>query len=605
MKRLLSVLFAIMLAGQAWASDFPIPLNTTSQGDKIKNKVIEYPQNGYVVNLMLQKKIIVVQKPISITDISNGKLILDGTVKRVDSYMEEGPYLQVRGIWTNKYGKIDGTFKVDNTNGKGFSLTPKKATDLSVTIEDIVSYAPNDSRMSISIVKNEKEASAIQYGKTYLLTIDNSNRDKSKIEIPLDRDVLLDSYNDIELLLLSAERAKITTTEYSFEGQVEPKKNGMFVDYIQKVGIRTYKTGPYKEMIIVKVGINYNVKLICADSRIEEETLSLHSSVFSKIEWWNIDEYLKNTKNIDIKYTNGDSFNGTFVVEKGMIQPQIGVYRYANGDVFKGDVAGKTIYGAFVEGTTTFADNSKSVSGDWLSKYQLSPAQTFEISNKKTPAEKRKYAEYYWSVKNGDNAYQSQKYEDAKRWYEQAVNSSPDDIDDKKLNERLKYINEEVEKEQRKKQLIAKYGQDNGTKIANGVLEIGMTKQMCEELIGSGGKFGKADQSLYRISKSRDYQGNSIEVWEYDPNKVLSALNGATNSLIDGSNSGEEVLAIALIQAIGGVYEGELKRLMRSEVKYKYIKFRNSTIVEIRDHSSYEDIDDSYNNIMNGLMWDY
>ena len=123
-----------------------------------------------------------------------------------------------------------------------------------------------------------------------------------------------------------------------------------------------------------------------------------------------------------------------------------------------------------------------------------------------------------------------------------------------------------------------------------------MTKQMVKEI---------ADQSVYRTSASHDYKGNTIEVWEYDPNKLLPAFNDATNDMISNSSSGEEVLAIALLQAFGGAFEGDLKRHMRNKIKYKYIKFKNNTVAEIRDHSDYEDIDDSYNDIMNSLMWDF
>ncbi|MBR5958791.1 MAG: hypothetical protein IKZ99_10550 [Salinivirgaceae bacterium] len=564
---------------------------------RTKEKIVEYQKNGYAVKYISKKKMMVSNQPISIYSIPEGEMIVDGVTKDVN------PWIDVYGVWANKYGRIKGTFRVKNSESNIFTLIPKKAADLSVNVLDINYYVPHYYKTPITIAKSESIAPTIQSGMTYLLTLDDAKHSKSKIEIPLNKDRVMKSYSDIDKLLLSAERAKITTTEYSFVGQVEPKKNGIFVDYIQKVGKRTYKAGPYKEVTIEKAGANYNIKLICNDSGIKNETLSLSSDDFSKIEWWNIDEYLKNTKNIDIQYANGNSFNGTFEVNNGRVKPQIGVYRYVNGDVFKGDVSGKTTGGAFIEGTTTFADKS-TANGNWLDKYQLTLSQLFEIEKESTPTAKRKLAEekqkenvYYSYVKNGDNAFQSQKYEDAKRWYEYAQNARPDYIgEDKKLNERLNYIKETVEKEQKRKRLIAKYGQAKGTKLANGILEIGMTKQMAEEIV---------DHSIYRVSKSRDYKGNSIEVWEYDPNKILPAFNNATNELIDGSSSGEEVLAIALLQAFGGAFEGDLKRHMRNKVNYKYIKFRNNTVVEIRDHSDYEDIDDSYNDIMNSLMWDF
>ncbi len=45
--------------------------------------------------------------------------------------------------------------------------------------------------------------------------------------------------------------------------------------------------------------------------------------------------------------------------------------------------------------------------------------------------------------------------------------------------------------------------------------------------------------------------------------------------------------------------------------KYKYIKFKNNTVAEIRDHSSYEENsrsygdDDDFDDLINTLLWDY
>lgn len=571
---------------------------------KTKEKVVEYKKNGYAVKYISKKKMVASNQPISIYSISEGEMIVDGVAKDVN------PWIDVYGVWANKYGRIKGTFRVKNSESNIFTLTPKKATDLSVNVLDINYYVPHYYKTPITIAKSESIAPTIQTGMTYLLTLDDANHSKSKIEIPLNKDIVLKSYNDIDKLLLSAERAQITTSEYSFVGQVEPKKNGIFVDFIQQVGIRTYKTGPYKEVTIEKAGTNYNIKLICNDSNIKNETLSFSSDDFSKIEWWNIDEYLNSAQNIEIQYTNENSFNGTFTVEKGKVQPQIGVYRYVNGDVFNGDVSGKTVYGTFIDGTTTFKADNKSVNGDWLSGYQLTAYQLSKLATKKNPSEKKQLAEemqqenikdaerkrktelYYSYVDNGDKAFQAKKYDDAERWYKQAQNIRPENIgEDKELNERIKY----VEKEQKRKQLIAKYGQSKGTKLANGILEIGMTKQMAEEFI---------DKSYYRISANRDYKGNTIEIWEYDPDKFWASMGNGANNELGGFFS-------ALIQSVDKATGNRITKGASDYHKYKYIKFKNNTVAEIRDHSSYEENsrsygdDDDFDDLINTLLWDY
>ena len=88
MKKLFSFIFVTMITGQAWTSVIPSVLFFPSQGDKVKNKVIEYPKNGYVANVMLQNKQIAIWEHISINDISDGKRILEGMVCGVDLYKD-------------------------------------------------------------------------------------------------------------------------------------------------------------------------------------------------------------------------------------------------------------------------------------------------------------------------------------------------------------------------------------------------------------------------------------------------------------------------------------------------------------------------------------
>ena len=70
-----------------------------------------------------------------------------------------------------------------------------------------------------------------------------------------------------------------------------------------------------------------------------------------------------------------------------------------------------------------------------------------------------------------------------------------------------------------------------------------------------------------------------------------------------GNEYGE--LAVALLQAVQSATGRSVMRETFSELKYKYIKFKNNVITELCDHSDYEDIDNSYNDIMNSLMWGF
>ena len=387
-----------------------------------------------------------------------------------------------------------------------------------------------------------------------------------------------------------------------FEGLVAFNNNSS--EFEAREGKRTYSKGKYRDVEISKETNSHRINVSFASgNEISKVSMVLNDIEFNKIKWWSIDDYIKNANEIELKYSNGDSFKGRATYTNGRIKPNNGVYTYVNGDKFTGNLVDKAAGDIFVDGTTTFGTDNISVNGNWLSEYQLTPTQLSEISEMNTLSSKRKYAErkkaektFYKYIENGDRAYQSNKYEDAAMWYEQALKSKHNDIDeDKNLKGKIDRVNQIVVKEKNKKRLIAKYGQAKGTKLANGILEIGMTKDMCEDI--------GIDESVYRVSKHRDINGKTIEEWEYDPDKVMSAVNNEFNSI--DTDDVESALAVALVQAFTQAAGGSVKQYASSKFKYKYIKFKNNVIVELRDHSVYEDIDDSYNDIMNSLMWGF
>ncbi len=82
---------------------------------------------------------------------------------------------------------------------------------------------------------------------------------------------------------------------------------------------------------------------------------------------------------------------------------------------------------------------------------------------------------------------------------------------------RLKKKREQQAKaEQRRKLLIRKYGQKWGELLAQGKIELGMTKQMCQEVVNI---------KFYDISKS-NYFGRTVETWMYNQDKVEMSAEG-------------------------------------------------------------------------------
>lgn len=88
------------------------------------------------------------------------------------------------------------------------------------------------------------------------------------------------------------------------------------------------------------------------------------------------------------------------------------------------------------------------------------------------------------------------------------------------------------EAEKREQTLIQKYGAENGKILAAGKLELGMTKQMCQEVI---------DIKSYDIGKSIR-SGHRVETWTFNKDKQDMQVAAAITQL-----SGEEAMALALL----------------------------------------------------------
>ena len=217
-----------------------------------------------------------------------------------------------------------------------------------------------------------------------------------------------------------------------------------------------------------------------------------------------------------IEYASGDTFEGNFISDT----PSSGKYRYASiteitranhkweipaGCVFEGNIVpftgtvnmeitnadgdkfvGKLNNGAPDEGTMVFAATGHTETGKW--KDGLSPKE-YEI---KLKAETKAWL-------------------DAQRKAREA---------------------RQQKEEQRKKSLIQKYGQRYGSLIYQGKLELGMTQQMCQEVI---------DIKSYDIGKSMR-SGHRVETWTFNKDKQDMQVAAAMTQL-----SGEEAMALALL----------------------------------------------------------
>ena len=99
---------------------------------------------------------------------------------------------------------------------------------------------------------------------------------------------------------------------------------------------------------------------------------------------------------------------------------------------------------------------------------------------------------------------------------------------------------------------------------------------------------------FYRKSSWEDFGGNRIETWEYDFDYgVANAKNELYNDAVDRlgedgqkASSGEKVATALLSEVIMGFAKTITSPFADTMTEYKYLRFKNSILVELNDNSN-------------------
>ena len=231
-----------------------------------------------------------------------------------------------------------------------------------------------------------------------------------------------------------------------------------------------------------------------------------------------------------IEYANGDTFEGNFISDT----PSSGKYRYGSiteitranhkweipaGCVFEGNIVpftgtvnmeitdatgdkfiGRLKNGVPDEGTMFFAATGHTETGKWQDG--LSPRE-YQIQQRAKERARDSITKAFVA--------------------QQRIKDSLKLADEKQKHQTEK---------QKKQAFIRKYGQRYGSLIYQGQLELGMTQQMCQEVI---------DIKSYDIGKSMR-SGHRVETWTFNKDKQDMQVAAAMTQL-----SGEEAMALALL----------------------------------------------------------
>lgn len=253
---------------------------------------------------------------------------------------------------------------------------------------------------------------------------------------------------------------------------------------------------------------------------------------------------------VSLNFTNGDTYEGAFDYKFDEIIPTKGIYEYHNGDKFIGDCS-KTYGGIYIDGTTIFNDGTKE-QGNWLAQYQVP-----------------------------DNVLN--KWDSDKRMGN--IRMCPTEV-------RLAAINENEVMRAKMQELTKKYGKKYADNIMNGVIEVGMTKEMCELVVN---KIIGTD--FYRISTWTNFAGDEMETWEFDYEYGIEKAKRRQLKEDIENNDKYAFFTYQFMDAFGNFTSG----LASNMIEYKYLKFRNSVLIELKDSSLYDDMNNAQQNVKDAL----
>lgn len=533
-----------------------------SCGNKEKG-ITAYPRYDYVVECALQKNNVACQQPISICKLTDGDTIISGIVQDVDNAIE------VSGTWKSKYGIIKGAFIITNTNDNRFSLEPKECSDLIISVKDIDNYTTSYDGIPVTISKKTE-------AQDFSFTIDDSE----PIRKQLQRTTCLEFWEtydntEIQKYLIEA-NAKIKEinnskrTENKTTSVTETNATDELVrEYPLFSVLNPYYTQDGRIRQGAAVGFAHFKDTATINAMLNEPTVKVLFPRNLKLLWGvkSFDEDGNYFELIAIKATSADgqpALSGDIVTdawaeyEQDLNISEVTISMNAEGArkwarITKENI-GKSIaivLDNYVYSYSTVQSEIKGGRASIIGNFTIAEANN--LANR---------------LKSGNMSKQ--------------VN-----VEDL-INAEIKKLNEAIRDEERRNSLIAKYGRKNGNKLADGKLEIGMTKEMCYAI--------DINDNDYKISRYKEKNGAIIEEWERDFSNLRSEIDRefGVGGLLDDA-SAEQIMdfAYAFAESFAQSYTKTSgnkineNQIVNSRFRYKYIKFKNDVIIDLRESGNY------------------
>lgn len=570
---------------------------------RAKHKIIDFSKKGYIIEGLLHKDTLVQNQVLTIKS-HDGNIILYGRYSSVNGKNT------ITGRHQYKIGdktvSVYGTFAFSNTSDGQFVLKRRKAKELSVQDVDIIAYSGYYQSYPAVLCKSQEKDDIGDYW--LHIAGDAFGVKEFAVKAPR-KDIFEKGYEDIYSLLLSDfEDAMILYQTDEFKGSVKCA-DVMGSGCISFTPLEGEKRSLINNEIVSinKIGSQYamNVTSPRDDKSVSEKIFFLPDNFVIELDsLWNMDYFIGNSEKIQIKYNSGDRYAGDFCLNKDGVSMTEGLYAYKNGDKFVGDMVAEQNHGIPVAGKTIFNDGTVKY-GNWINEYGFDENQLNAIISsvyKRIPSEVKmrldNKKQYDYQIDAAAIDIDKGNYDSAQSHYNIAANNIvlPEqkwELDElrRQLDFKITARQRAIEAENRRKKIqsiVNKYGCSYGLAAAmyNKEIRLGMTKEMVKDMLGE-------DIDFYRVSTWNDW-GDKVEAWEYDYKYGINKRQMRT--LNDGiKNNDKEAFVSAMV--IGALGES-LGGIMSMATEYKYFKFTNSVLVELRDRSDYDDMNNAFDDLL-------
>ena len=123
------------------------------------------------------------------------------------------------------------------------------------------------------------------------------------------------------------------------------------------------------------------------------------------------------------------------------------------------------------------------------------------------------------------------------------------------------------EKQVRGDSLCHKYGKEFGELLADNKIDLGMSREMCQEVL---------DRRCFIIKSSMDENGSRFEEWTFDLEKAVVVLADAFE---------DKQMMLMLMANLEQLSSGAFSKQLQDQIPYKYLKFRNGILVEFLENA--------------------